>query len=228
VRLNSPGPRQLPDAHWAGGSALHGACRVTQDESVQPTKRSSLRAFLALDLDDEALGTLSAYLRRLQAMPWANAVRWVSADNLHLTLRFLGDITPAQAEQYADALRRRLTQVADLPGLSLRVSEPRFFPRPAHPRVIACVAEGNTTLTALADLAEACAIGIGLAAEKRPFNGHITLGRLRDPLLHSATLPKGEERILVRPAAVTLYKSELSRRGAIYTALRSFSLRSQL
>jgi len=144
---------------------------------VQRTKPSSLRAFLALDLDDEALDVLSAHLRRLRAMPWANAVRWVSVDNLHLTLRFLGDIAPAQAERYIGALRQGLTQVADLPGLSLRVSGPRLFPRPSHPRVIACLAESNATLTALADLAEACATGIGLAAEKRPFNGHITLGR---------------------------------------------------
>jgi len=161
-------------------------------------------------------------------MPWANAVRWVSVDNLHLTLRFLGDIAPAQAERYIGALRQGLTQVADLPGLSLRVSGPRLFPRPSHPRVIACLAESNATLTALADLAEACATGIGLAAEKRPFNGHITLGRLRDPLPQGAVLPKEEEGTLMRPTAITLYKSELSPRGAIYTALHTFSLRSQL
>lgn len=195
---------------------------------MQRTKPSSLRAFLALDLDDDALDVLSAHLRRLRAMPWANAVRWVSADNLHLTLRFLGDIAPAQAERYIGALRRGLTQVADLPGLSLRVSGPRLFPKSSHPRVIACLAESNATLTALADLAEACATGIGLAAEKRPFNGHITLGRLRDPLPQGAVLPKEEEGTLMRPTAITLYKSELSPHGAIYTALHTFSLRSQL
>ena len=195
---------------------------------MQLAQPSSLRAFLALDFDSETLDALSAHLQRLRAMPWADAVRWVSADNLHLTLRFLGDITPAQAERYAGDLRRGLTQIADLPGLSLRISEPRLFPRPSHPRIIACLAESNTTLTALASLAEACATGIGLAAERRPFNGHITLGRLRDPSLHRIISLGGGAGTPGRPAGITLYRSELSRRGAIYTALHTFSLRSQL
>ncbi|MFN4293486.1 MAG: RNA 2',3'-cyclic phosphodiesterase [Thermoflexales bacterium] len=189
---------------------------------------ATLRAFLALDFDDDALSALSAHLRRLRAMPWANDIRWVSPDNLHLTLRFLGDVTPTQAERYAEAFGAGLSQIAGLAKLALSMTSPRFFPTPSRPRVIACLVEDNAMLSELAELAEACAVRIGLNREVRPFKGHITLGRTRDALPRDAALPRDEAVTAIRPTAITLYQSRLDPRGAIYTALRSFSLGSHL
>ncbi len=195
---------------------------------MQRAEQTTLRAFLALDFDDDALGVLSTYLRQLRASPWANDVRWVSPDNLHLTLRFLGDITPAQVTGYASALRKGLAHIANLSSLTLVVSPPRLFPRPSRPRLIACLIESNPTLAELAALAERCAIGIGLAPERRPFNGHITLGRLRDSFPRDAALPERGSAAHFHPGAITLYRSDLNPQGAVYTALHTFSLTSQL
>lgn len=181
-----------------------------------------------MDFDDDALRALTTHLGRLRAMPWADDVRWVSPNNLHLTLRFLGDITPSQAERYAEAFGEGLTRIADLARLSLSATAPRFFPTPLRPRVIACLVESHPTLSALAALAEACAVMIGLDREKRPFSGHITLGRTRDTFPRSAALPRDDALTPMRPVAITLYRSKLDPRGAIYTPLRSFSLSSQL
>ncbi|MFC1466633.1 MAG: RNA 2',3'-cyclic phosphodiesterase [Candidatus Brachytrichaceae bacterium NZ_4S206] len=195
---------------------------------VQRAKQPTLRAFLALDFDDDALSVLNAHLRRLRAMPWANDVRWVSPENLHLTLRFLGDVTPRQAERYAEAFGAGLPRIAAEGGLMLATTPPRFFPTPARPRVIACLIEENATLTALAELAEACAVRIGLERETRPFNGHITLGRTRDSFPRDAALPRDGTITPMRALAITLYESKLDPRGAIYTPLHSFSLGSHL
>lgn len=192
------------------------------------TPPATLRAFLALDFDADALRTLTAHLNRLRAMPWAREVRWVSPENLHLTLRFLGDVTPAQAERYAEAFGVGLPRITDPAGLTFMATPPRFFPTPSRPRVIACLIEENATLTALAELAEACAVRIGLARETRPFNGHVTLGRTRDTFPRSATLPRDAAAAPMRAAAITLYKSVLTPAGPIYTALRTFSLASQV
>ncbi len=189
---------------------------------------ATLRAFLALDFDDDALSALGARLRRLRAMPWANGIRWVSPDNLHLTLRFLGDVTPTQVERYAEAFGAGLTRIAGLAKLTLSMTSPRFFPTPSRPRVIACLVEDNPMLSELAKLAEACAVQIGLNREARPFKGHITLGRTRDALPRGAALPRDEAVTAIRPTAISLYQSQLDPRGAIYTALRSFSLGSHL
>ncbi|BCX05555.1 MAG: RNA 2',3'-cyclic phosphodiesterase [Candidatus Roseilinea sp.] len=202
--------------------------RLIYNRSVQRAKQPTLRAFLALDFDDDALRVLDAYLRRLRAMPWANDVRWVRPDNLHLTLRFLGDVTPSQAERYAEAFGEGLARMTDLTAFTLAATPPRFFPTPSRPRVIACLIEGNPTLTALAALAETCALRIGLERETRPFNGHITLGRTRDSFPRDAALPRDETVTDMRPITITLYESKLDPRGAMYTPLRSFSLGSHL
>ncbi|PJF47166.1 MAG: RNA 2',3'-cyclic phosphodiesterase [Chloroflexi bacterium] len=194
---------------------------------MRPISQPALRAFLALDFDDHARRFLTAHLRRLRDTPWAGHVRWVRADNLHLTLRFLGDITPAQADHYGDAFGQGLAQIPRPTPWTLAVTSPRFFPHPAHPRLIACLVETDTTLNALTALAEACATAIGLTPETRPFRGHITLGRMRDTFPHNVH-PLAEERpVHLRPAQITLYKSQLDPRGAIYTPLRAFSATSQ-
>ncbi|GIV83417.1 MAG: RNA 2',3'-cyclic phosphodiesterase [Candidatus Roseilinea sp.] len=195
---------------------------------MRATGQATLRAFLALDFDEETLQALDAYLRRLHAMPWAGEIRWVSPNNLHLTLRFLGNVTPTQAERYAEAFGAGRTQIADLAALTLSMTPPRFFPTSSRPRAIACLVEDHPTLSELAKLAETCAVQIGLSREVRPFKGHITLGRMRDALPHNAALPRDEAVMVIRPTAITLYQSRLDPRGAIYTALRSFSLASHL
>jgi 2'-5' RNA ligase len=186
-------------------------------------QNATLRAFLALDFDAEGRAVLANYLRSLRAAPWAAQVRWVSVENLHLTLRFLGDITPAQAAQYADAFRSKLDNVG---VLRLRISGPRFFPSTTRPRVIACLTEAHPVLDALAAFAESCAVGIGLPADPRPFQGHITLGRLRDGWAHHALSEMAGA--WLHSNAITLYRSQLHPRGPTYSALVRFSLGSQL
>lgn len=196
--------------------------------NVSAGRSPTLRAFLALDFDAAARRVLAAHLNRLRAMPWANDVRWVRPDNLHLTLRFLGEITPARATHYAERFGAGLANVPHLAELKLEVTSPRFFPAPSRPRVIACLVSPHPTLAMLAALAESCAVGIGLTAESRPFNGHITLGRARDAFPCHATLPNDDAITPMQPTAITLYESKLLPSGPIYTALRSFSLCSQL
>lgn len=208
-----------------GQSGCH---RLIYNPGVQRAKQPTLRAFLALDFDADALRVLAAHLSRLRALPWAREVRWVSPENLHLTLRFLGDVTPNQAERFVEAFGAGLARIADMAELTLTVTPPRFFPTLSRPRVIACLIESNPTLTALAELAEACAVRIGLERETRPFNGHITLGRIRDSFPRDAGLPSDKAITPMRPVAITLYESKLDPHGAIYTPLHSFSLSSHL
>jgi len=189
---------------------------------------TTVRAFLALDLDAEGQARLTAHLRRLRAAPWADQVRWVSPQHLHLTLRFLGEVTPAQATRYANAFRSGLAALRDAGALRLHASEPRLFPNPHRPRIIACLVEAHPTLHALVALAESCALDIGLRPETRPFQGHITLGRLRAwPI--AGQLPRAESPgVLLQPDTITLYRSQLHPSGPTYSTLARFSLASQV
>lgn len=190
-----------------------------------------MRVFLALDFDAAAVQTLQTYQHRLQRESWADQVRWSGAANLHLTLRFLGEISRRQAEQYARDFRdATATLLRTTSELTLAVTPPCLFPDPAHPRVVACLVRSNTILMQIVASAESCAVGIGLAPERRRFNGHITLGRVREGAALRAPgrfLIEAAESAM-RAEAITLYESTLTPRGAVYTPLARFSLRSQV
>jgi 2'-5' RNA ligase len=176
-------------------------------------------------LDDAVRQALAAEIDRLRAR--APAVSWVVPANLHLTLKFLGNVAPARV----DALGAALAAVAaGADGFDLVVEGLGAFPTPGRPRVIwAGTAAGRPAAAALADRVDAELAGLGLAREARPFTAHITLGRVREPrreaALAEALAAGASTRFgVVRAARVSLMRSELSPRGARYTELGGWPL----
>jgi 2'-5' RNA ligase len=179
-----------------------------------------VRSFLAIDPDEGATAALRGWLDALREAPWAGHVRWVAPGNLHITLRFLGDVAPARLAELGDALRGAL-RGAPAP-FEVSLAAPAPFPNAARPRAIASLAAPHPALTQVAAIAERCAQGLGLAPEGRPFKGHLTFGRPRPELPRLAAPLLPVEPLALRVTGVTLYKSELTRAGAIYTALGRF------
>lgn len=179
-----------------------------------------MRAFLALEPDPPALAVLQNTQRALRNAAWARDVKWVSEDNLHLTLRFLGEIDSAQKDHLVELLQ------AHVPALeaahSLRMSEPRLFPRPAQARVIACMVAPDPWLSQLSDACERCAQVIGLPAERRPFSGHITLGRTRETFQSRAFEAWPPASTALMPTHLTLFKSTLASHGPTYETMAQF------
>lgn len=190
--------------------------------SLTPMEAPAVRSFLAIDPDDAAAAALRAWLAGLRRAEWAAHVRWVAPHNLHLTLRFLGDVAPARLAELAGALRAALRE-APVP-FEVSVGAPAPFPNAARPRAIAALVAPHPALPQLAAIAERCARQVGVAPEARPFRGHLTFGRPRPalPRLAAPLLSAGPLAMLV--AGITLYRSELTRSGAIYTALDRFAL----
>ena len=187
-------------------------------------QRGALRTFIALPLPAEWIALLEDVIYELDSAA-SGGVRWVRPSGIHLTLKFLGATDPALAPRILDGLLESLDG-ALAPALSL--SGLGTFPNRNNPRVIWAGVSGD--IENLADLqqrVETLAVGLGWAAERRPFRPHLTIGRVRD------RIPTPVRRRLVaaisncavprlaswRPDAVRLYKSELTPRGAIYTNL---------
>lgn len=182
-----------------------------------------MRAFLALVPDAAALEVLRTYQQQLVRAPWAQQVKWVSASHWHLTVRFLGEITNAQRLQFARLLSAALREHS-LESVRAEFSQPQFFPSPRQPRVIACLVQPTPVLQQLATLAERLAQRIGLPPERKPFNGHITLGRTREDFPRAVALPFEERYAPFFADSVVLFKSELTPSGPIYTTLDVFPL----
>jgi len=180
---------------------------------------SMIRAFVALDLPYELKGTLAAAVERLTERN--RGVRWVRPEGMHLTLKFLGDIPETDVQPIAGDL-----DVAAGPcsPLRLRLSGFGAFPGPKKARVVWVGVSGDTE--ALGSLAkrvdEACA-SHGIPRERRPFAGHITLGRLRVPSVVDLRVEPVQGAFVAEE--IVLYRSELSPGGARYTPLHKSRLK---
>jgi RNA 2',3'-cyclic 3'-phosphodiesterase len=147
--------------------------------------------------------------------------RWTPAANLHLTIRFLGQVEEAVAEGIVDRLAAH-----DLRAFDLRLGGLGTFKRGRLVRVVWLgLASGGGEIRALAAAVEAETVGAGLEPEARHFNAHLTLARARPregaPL---PELPPPPEQAPWRAEELILYRSRLGRAGSVYEPLRSLRL----
>lgn len=174
-----------------------------------------IRAFIAIELPEDARRALGETERRL-AEQLPQGVRWVRPELIHLTLRFLGDTAVAKLPALAAALDALGAQHAPF-ALALR--EVGCFPNRKRPRVIWAGLDSQLApLQALKrDLDEAL-VPLGWGVEDRPFQPHLTLGRVKDSrLLQGVAWQVDVEPVSVPVTAVVLMESELTRVGPIYT-----------
>ena len=169
-------------------------------------------------LPDDVRQRLAAAIERLR--PHAADVAWVAAGNLHVTLKFLGQVDETRVPALADALRVTL---AGEPAFDVAVRGLGAFPSPMRPRVLwAGLEDGPGALGAVARRVDVCCGGLGFPPETREFAAHVTLGRVREPRRQPAladALARAADFGRVRVERVSLMRSEPSPRGARYSEL---------
>ncbi len=141
---------------------------------------------------------------------------WVPPANFHLTLKFLGWTRSAAVDAVRDALERAVTGCSRFTFKTTRLGA---FPAVDKASVLwAGVEEPTGALAALATAVETSMIGIGYAAESRPYHPHVTLARLREiRAVKELVLPIAEQMFGdTRVDAVTLYESETKPTGSVY------------
>lgn len=181
-----------------------------------------MRAFVAIELPNAVQTRLSELIRMLRTTP-ARA-RWVPVDKIHLTLVFLGRIDPAQAEDFSARLRAVCAPRAPLP---LVIEGVGAFPNLRAATVIWAGIRKNPALNDLQEAAAREAEAIGVPPERRPFQGHLTLARLRDPgaarpLLPALQAARDYKGGAFEASGVSLFESRLSPAGADYRRVEAF------
>ncbi len=184
-----------------------------------------VRAFVAVLLSDEVRAALAQEVDRLRSI--APAVGWVRPENLHLTLKFLGHVSPETLARVEAGLAEA---VADQNPLALAFAGLGAFPSIERPRVVwAGVVEGDEALVTLQARIEVTLAGQEIPREERPFHPHLTLGRVREPrqarplvsaLRTREKVPFGSQKV----SAIHLMRSDLHPHGARYTIVRAFPL----
>lgn len=176
-----------------------------------------MRLFIAIAIPDD----LKKMIGRLQVdIPGA---RWVPAEQIHLTLAFLGEVEEAAVEP----LNRELARI-HLPGFELCFSGTGCFPDRRRPRVLWVGVEPHPHLKTLADRVHEVVLACGIPQEERPFSPHITLARLKFPASReSDAFFDRPETLKLPPFPVrefNLFQSRLTQHGAVHSPIRSFPL----
>jgi 2'-5' RNA ligase len=184
---------------------------------------SLLRAFIAIEIPPEIKKAIADQIASLKNSA-GHAVRWVAPENIHLTLKFLGETSPSNVQPLSEALQAECEQHAPF---EISVSGLGCFPNAHRPRVIWIGLGIPQELNHLQHKLEQATARLGYATEDKPFSPHLTIGRVREQAT-SAELKNINcefEKLHVgllgtfTASSVHLFKSDLKPSGPVYTSL---------
>ena len=192
-----------------------------------------MRLFVALDIDSAIRERIARFLDGVRE--FAPDARWVHAESLHLTLKFIGE----QPDRKLDAIKQALAAIHS-PATNLSFQGYGFFPTPRSARVFWVGVEADERLAQLARLVERALKPLGMQPEDRVFSPHLTLARGKSaaPQRRADDRPNRafqhlQEKLSALPppefGTMTareffLYQSKLSPAGSQYTRLQGFTL----
>ncbi len=184
-----------------------------------------LRSFLAIELPAAILhriGEVQEYLKSSKA-----DVRWVNPENIHLTLKFFGNIEESQIDSIIKMIEKPAHAT---PPIVINARGIGAFPGLKNPRVIwVGLTDERKDLISFQKRLDEALRHTGFQPEDRPFHPHLTLGRTRsnrgkDELVRGMDRYREETFGSFQVDRVVLFKSDLTPRGSIYTKLREVSL----
>jgi len=192
-----------------------------------------MRLFLALDIDPSIRGRIAQFMDGVRG--FAPDARWVSAESLHVTLKFIGEWPAERLDELKEAIAGVRSQPAEI-----KFSGTGFFPTPKSARVFWIGIQAGPELASLAEAVDAATSALGVESEKRAFAPHLTLARTGSGRPQrvssdrtSPSFRRLQEKLVAMPAPAFgtmspreffLYESKLSPKGAVYTKLASFPL----
>ncbi len=186
-----------------------------------------MRVFVALDIPEEVRAAIGALIEKLR--PTSKIARWVRIEGIHVTLKFIGEVSPEKIEP----IQASLSQVEFPNSIQLKFRGVGFFPNERRPRVLWAGIEAGEELSALAAAVETSLEPLGIPKEQRVFSPHLTLARFDTARhkpsasafdrLHQAISQAGPLEFGSSTAReFHLYQSTLKRGGAEYTRLATF------
>lgn len=187
-----------------------------------------MRLFVAAEISEEVKKKLAEVQKEFQSISqFFNKVKWVKAENFHLTLKFLGEVREGNLNELTNAL---VESVKDEKKFELEIQGLGAFPSPAKPRVLwAGIQQGTKELKKIADQVEKNSVDAGFAPRDAPFSPHLTLARF--PSFPQQLMSDFSKKIETNRSfffgkttvsKIVLFQSLLSPAGPHYSVLEEF------
>ena len=181
----------------------------------------TIRTFVAVEVDKIVRRRAGELVQRLAQL--TDDVRWVEPENMHVTLKFLGNVRAHDTVELCEAVE---DAVCDLRPFDLEIQGLGAFPALDRPRTIWIgTADGGEALTGVFERVEDAVVELGYRPEPRRFTAHMTIGRVRrrsdrlDRLVEELDELKHESFGRTGVDAVTVFSSRLREDGPVYTAM---------
>jgi 2'-5' RNA ligase len=190
---------------------------------------SVIRAFIAVELSQEIQQRLEEVISNYKSQLINVPVRWVPVSNIHLTLKFLGDVSLSNLQLLTDMIQ---AEVSSHHQFDISVGRIGALPNNRQPRVIWVGVEAPAELNAIQNGIETLTSRLGYAREERAFSPHLTLGRVsrNSTSIDIKSISQALERNKVGFLGATcvehihLFRSDLQPAGAVYTKIFSANL----
>lgn len=184
------------------------------------------RIFCAAELSEQVRVQLQEHIDRLREDVPEVAASWSRVENVHLTLKFLGNVPMDRMQTISDAAARTVNEFS---AFQISIGNTGVFPRPSRAQVLWIgVSDPSGKLSALQEGFENECATKGFAKEDRAFRPHLTIARIRKPegarRLADAHLSRQFESISVTLTELIVFRSELSSKGSKYTPISRHQL----
>lgn len=179
---------------------------------------SDIRVFISVEIPDKSC--LDAPLSELKAF---NGVRTSPPEQIHITLRFIGDVDESKVDRIEDCVRRAAEGTEPF---EVTVAGTGAFPNRGRPSVVWIGASPEKPLAGLADRIGANLKKAGIPFDSKPFKSHVTIGRCREKVDLDGFFDEFSDREFSRftCSEILVMKSVLGPRGARHTVLRRVPL----
>jgi RNA 2',3'-cyclic 3'-phosphodiesterase len=183
--------------------------------------KQTLRVFVAIELDPDFC---SSAMKLVEILSMAGAdVKWVEPDNMHVTLKFLGDVSLTDTARICDAVKKAADEYQPF---DIEFAGAGAFPNLGRPRTIWLgTREGSEPMRQLVESLESRLQKLGFRRENRPFQAHLTLGRVRRGgpeiaelgrlIAENAEFPAGASGV----SEVIVFSSDLTSAGPVYSVV---------
>jgi 2'-5' RNA ligase len=191
-----------------------------------------MRLFVAVEIDDRARHVAEAVKEKLQgALDSTLRARWVPAENMHLTVRFIGHVD----DDRVPALIEALTPPLGIAAFDMEFGGCGVFPRTGPPRAVWIgLRHGLPSLASMHDTFNRRLVPLGFAPETRPYSAHLTVARIKDASKGAGrALRNALDRVAVpstrsHVTRATLFQSHMSSKGPRYEPVAFIPLNGEL